>query len=148
MPNFTHLLSELKHNKYAGFEPVTFSVVGEYSYHYAVYIYIPFSLYPRRVSRDISDIPPRRLNFTKIIWLWEILQTWQVVSPWPSNHSQSQVWVWIILKSPLRHPLNNGRSANYYGYEELDGSVVSVLRRAIAEVKHHWLVIEWRKFII
>jgi hypothetical protein len=28
-------------------------------------------------------------------------------------------------------------------YEELDGPTVSALRRAIAEVKEHWLVIRW-----
>jgi hypothetical protein len=29
--------------------------------------YIPLTLYPRRDSRSISDIPPRRPRFTKII---------------------------------------------------------------------------------
>jgi hypothetical protein len=28
-------------------------------------------------------------------------------------------------------------------WEELDGSAVSALQRAIAEVKQHWSVIEW-----
>jgi hypothetical protein len=30
------------------------------------YTYIPLTLYPRRGSRGISDIPPRRPRFTKI----------------------------------------------------------------------------------
>jgi hypothetical protein len=53
------------------------------------YTYIPLTLYPRRGGRGISDIPPRR--FIKIIYLWVILQTWQVVSPSPSDRSLSQV---------------------------------------------------------
>jgi hypothetical protein len=40
--------------------------------------YIPLTLYSRRGSRGISDIPPRRPRSTKIISLWVILQTWQV----------------------------------------------------------------------
>jgi hypothetical protein len=60
-----------------------------------IHTYIPLTLYPRRGSRDISDILPililRCPYFTKIIWLWGILQTWQVVSPSPSNRSLSQV---------------------------------------------------------
>jgi hypothetical protein len=28
--------------------------------------YVPHTLYPQRASRGISDIPPRRLGFTKI----------------------------------------------------------------------------------
>jgi hypothetical protein len=33
---------------------------------YYVYTYIPLTLYPRRGSRGISDIPPRHPRFTKI----------------------------------------------------------------------------------
>jgi hypothetical protein len=35
-------------------------------YTYIPYIYIPLTLYPRRGSRGISDIPPRHPRFTKI----------------------------------------------------------------------------------
>jgi hypothetical protein len=34
-----------------------------------VYTYIPLMLYPRKGSRGISDIPPRRPRFSKIIYL-------------------------------------------------------------------------------
>jgi hypothetical protein len=37
-----------------------------YDYHVSDYTYIPLSLYHRRGSRDISDIPPRYPRFTKI----------------------------------------------------------------------------------
>jgi hypothetical protein len=36
-------------------------------YSYYVHTYIPLTLYPRRGSRSISDIPPRHPRFTKII---------------------------------------------------------------------------------
>jgi hypothetical protein len=56
-----------------------------------IHTYIPLTLYPRRGSRGISDIPLRHPRFTKISKLWIILQTWQVVSPSPSSCSLSQV---------------------------------------------------------
>jgi hypothetical protein len=45
---------------------------------------IPLTIYPRRGSRGISDIPPKHPRFTKISYVWGTLQTWQVVSPSPS----------------------------------------------------------------
>jgi hypothetical protein len=35
----------------------------------SLHTYIPLTLYPRRASRGISDNPPRRPRFTKIIYL-------------------------------------------------------------------------------
>jgi hypothetical protein len=40
-----------------------------------VHSYIPLTLYHRRSSRGISDIPSRRPRFTKITYLLSILQT-------------------------------------------------------------------------
>jgi hypothetical protein len=56
------------------------SLIGDkYNNNKKLYItYIPLTLYPRRDSRGISDIPPRRLRFIKFILLQVILQTWQV----------------------------------------------------------------------
>jgi hypothetical protein len=34
--------------------------------HFPIHTYLPLTLYPRRGSRGILDIPPRRLCFTKI----------------------------------------------------------------------------------
>jgi hypothetical protein len=59
-----------------------YTVCGHYHICY-IHTYIPLMLYPRRGSRGILDIPPKRPRFTKIILLWVILQTWQVVSPSP-----------------------------------------------------------------
>jgi hypothetical protein len=61
------------------------------------YIHTPLTLYPRRGSRGISNIPSRHPRFTKISWLWGTLQTWQVVSPSPSYCSLSQVEELLIL---------------------------------------------------
>jgi hypothetical protein len=46
----------------------------DYDYTY-IRTYISLTLYPRRGSRDLSDIAPRHPHFTKLIQLWEILQT-------------------------------------------------------------------------
>jgi hypothetical protein len=57
-------------------------VLSFLSYCYlGTYTYIPLTLYLRRGSRGISVIPPRHPHFSKIIYLWVILQTWQVVKP-------------------------------------------------------------------
>jgi hypothetical protein len=56
-----------------------------------LHTYIPLTLYLRRGSRGISNIPPRHPRFTKIRKLWGTLQTWQGVSPSPSYCSLSQV---------------------------------------------------------
>jgi hypothetical protein len=48
-------------------------------------IYIPFMLYPRRGSKDISGKLKRHQYCTKIMKLQEILQTWQVVNSSPSD---------------------------------------------------------------
>jgi hypothetical protein len=71
--------------------------------HYSdqVHIYIPFTLFPRSGSRDISDIPPRHPHFTNMIQLWEILQTWQMASASPSDRSPSQMLVMLILYQVL-----------------------------------------------
>jgi hypothetical protein len=37
----------------------------------------------------------------QITWLWEILQTWQVVSPSPSDHSLSRVLMLLNVWSPF-----------------------------------------------
>jgi hypothetical protein len=52
-----------------------------------IHTYIPLILYPRRRTAAILDISLRRSRFTKINWLWIILQTWQVVSPSPIAES-------------------------------------------------------------
>jgi hypothetical protein len=100
--------------RWTAIEFATSTVVGEFSYHYVkvvkntcpqtsenaflpsklflhTYTYITLTLYPRRGSRGISDIPPNHSHFAKITSLWGILQTWQVVSPSPSGRSLSQV---------------------------------------------------------
>jgi hypothetical protein len=46
--------------------------VEDYLY---IHTYIPLTLYPRRGSSGISDIPPRCPRFTKITQLGGILQT-------------------------------------------------------------------------
>jgi hypothetical protein len=102
------------HMRWTAIEFATSTVVGEFSYHYVkvvkntcpqtsenaflpsklflhTYTYITLTLYPRRGSRGISDIPPNHSHSTKITSLWGILQTWQVVSPSPSGRSLSQV---------------------------------------------------------
>jgi hypothetical protein len=43
-----------------------------------IHTYIPRSI-PEEAAETLSDIPPRPK------WLWEILQTWQLVSPSPSD---------------------------------------------------------------
>jgi hypothetical protein len=54
---------------------------------------------PERVAESISDISPRRSNFTKISSR-QILQTWQMANPSPSNRNPwnpSEVWALLIL---------------------------------------------------
>jgi hypothetical protein len=52
-----------------------------------LHIYITLTLCPQRGSRGISDIPPRRPRFTKIILLskfclvWIYIHTFHVLSP-------------------------------------------------------------------
>jgi hypothetical protein len=65
---------------------------------------ISFTFYPRRGSRSISDIPPRRLCFTNLSQLWGILKMWLLVSPTLSKRCLFQVLVLVILSRLLRHP--------------------------------------------
>jgi hypothetical protein len=56
------------------------------------YIHMPLTLYPRRGSRGISDIPQRRLP--KLLSYEKYYR--QMVSPSPSDRSLSQVYVFLI----------------------------------------------------
>jgi hypothetical protein len=78
-----------------------------------IHTFIPLTLYPRRGSRGISDIAPRRPSFTKITKLWETLQTWQVVSPSPSDQSSSVV---IAVNPLLAFPNIYGRKIVLFFY--------------------------------
>jgi hypothetical protein len=73
--------------------------------------YIPLTLHPRRGSRGILYIPPRCPRFTTNIQLWVILQTWQVVSPSPSDGSPLQMTCCYSFSCLLRHPWKKERGA-------------------------------------
>jgi hypothetical protein len=85
--------------------------------HTLIHTYIPLPLYPRRGSRGILDIPLRRPRFTKVIlfiYLWVMLQTWQVASPSPSDRSLTVVEMLLILESPFTTFMEESEALFFY----------------------------------
>jgi hypothetical protein len=70
---------------------------------------IPPTLYPRRGSRGISDIPPRCSRFTKITYLWGIFRR----DRWYAHRSLSQVKV-LSFTRLLRHTWKKERGAIFF----------------------------------
>jgi hypothetical protein len=58
-----------------------------------------------KVVAELSLIFLRRSHFDKMTSLWELLQTWQVVCPSPSDRSPFKVWVLMYVTLAFKYLL-------------------------------------------